>query len=53
MNKVLCFFGFHNWVQINENKKTSAKKGYIIYFSTIHKCLNCGMKKEIGYGGVI
>jgi hypothetical protein len=50
MRRLLCFLGFHNWRNI-QNEKPDAIDGEKIHYTNLHICKECGKYSEryVGY----
>ena len=49
IKKLLCFFGFHKWINIDDYFPTP-KDGEMICFQNLHECKNC---KKQEYKGIV
>ena len=52
INKIKCFFGFHNWKNIRPITPIP-EKGEQISFSNLHKCEHCDKEQWLGMGTII
>ena len=52
INKIKCFFGFHNWKNIRPITPIPGK-GEQISFSNLHKCEHCDKEQWLGMGTII
>jgi len=50
MRKILCFFGFHKWKNIDTNSTPNPMEGEIICWSELHECQHCKKQKYLGMG---
>lgn len=50
--KLKCFLGFHNWINICTEPRMMPNKGEIIYSSELHECNNCKKQEYKGMGGL-
>lgn len=49
MKKLLCFFGFHNWINLREEYPIP-ENGEEIVVNSLLKCKDCKQMKEICEG---
>jgi hypothetical protein len=47
LNKIKCFFGFHKWINIDDNDYSSDKP---VLVSSLHRCERCKKEEYKGMG---
>jgi hypothetical protein len=52
IKKLLCFFGFHKWKNIDDYFPIP-KDGEMICFQNLHECKNCKKQEYKGMGCII
>lgn len=47
LDKIKCFFGFHKWINIDDNDYSNDKP---VLVSSLHRCERCGKEEYKGMG---
>lgn len=53
LKKLLCYLGFHQWVNIDTNATPNPKNGESIMYSELHECTNCKKREYKPMGMII
>lgn len=53
MRKIMCYFGFHKWINIDLRQTPNPKEGEMICWSELHECAHCKKQEYKGMGWII
>lgn len=53
MKKLLCWLGFHKWVNIDTRPEPNPKAGTSICYSELHECSRCKKQEYLSMGWII
>lgn len=51
--KIKCFFGFHNWINIDNHEIPQLKENESYSWCELHECSNCKKQQYLGMGTMI
>lgn len=52
-NKIKCYFGYHNWVNIDTSLMPNPEPGTMICWSELHECKHCKKQAQLGMGCIL
>jgi hypothetical protein len=52
IRKLLCWLGFHKWINLNKNGYPNLEKWESICVSDLHECRYCKKQEYLGMGCV-
>ena len=50
MGKILCWLGFHKWINIDKRPMPEVPKGDSVCYSDLHECRRCKKQEYKGMG---
>ena len=53
IDKILCWFGFHIWINLNKDGYPTPKEGESILVSDLHECKYCKKQRYLGMGWIL
>ena len=53
IRKILCYFAFHQWININTKPQPNPKPGEMICYTDLHECKHCKKQEYKGMGWIV
>lgn len=50
IRKILCFFGYHRWKNIDDSPMPEVPVGGSVTYSELHECECCKKREYLGMG---
>lgn len=50
IRKIMCFFGYHKWINLNKEPYPTPKENETIAISDLHECEYCKKQQYLGMG---